>query len=410
MIIDFPSNTRALLARSAYAPDLEAFARWLGSERYTPFVVQLHLLRLEQVLPRLPRPACSALDLRTAFGAVGRGVPSRPLVFHATERAYGRFLLANGRLLKTGEECRHAELCAAYQRHLLDARGLSLSSRKHHAMTVADFLVRGLGAEQDLHPLTLSDVERYVALRSREVSRHSLQHVVAYLRSFLRFCHDRGELGRRLDAIETPRTYRGELPPQALEWSKVQALLQSIDMASRAGRRDHCILHLMAHYGLRPSEVVALRLDSINWDTAVLHVVQRKIRCDLFLPLASQTLLILRDYLAQERDALGTQHRELFLRARCPSGPIECGAIGDIFKKRVREAKLELPGHNVYRLRHTFAMRLLTRGVGVKAIGDLLGHHSLESTCAYLRLDIDMLRGVALEVPQPNLCLGASHA
>jgi integrase/recombinase XerD len=76
----------------------------------------------------------------------------------------------------------------------------------------------------------------------------------------------------------------------------------------------------------------------------------------------------------------------------------------------VREAGLELPGHNVYRLRHTFAMRLLTRGVGVKAIGDLLGHHSLDSTCAYLRLDIDMLRGVALEVPQPGRRQEAYHA
>ena len=410
MVSNFPSNTVALLAQSANAPELEAFALWLGSEHYTPFVVQLHLLRLEQVLPRLPGPACSAEDLRKAFGAVGQGVPSRPLVFHATERAYGHFLLANGRLLKTGEEGRHADLCSAYQRHLLDARGLSLSSREHHAMTVADFLARGLDVEQNLRVLTLAEVERFVALRSREVSRHSLQHVVAYLRSFLRFCHDRGELDRRLDAIETPRTYRGELPPQALEWGKVQALLQSIDPSSRAGRRDHCILHLMAHYGLRPSEVVALRRDSINWDAGVLHVVQRKTRCDLFLPLAQQTLLILRDYLAQERDDLGTQHRELFLRARCPSGPIERWAIGDIFKKRVREARLELPGHNVYRLRHTFAMRLLTRGVGVKAIGDLLGHHSLDSTCAYLRLDIDMLRGVALEVPQFGLRQGARHA
>jgi site-specific recombinase XerC len=32
-------------------------------------------------------------------------------------------------------------------------------------------------------------------------------------------------------------------------------------------------------------------------------------------------------------------------------------------------------------------------------IGDLLGHHSLESTCQYLRLDINMLRQVALPVP-----------
>lgn len=410
MVNDFPSNTRALLARSAFSPELKDFAIWLGGERYTPFVVQHHLLRLEQVLPRLPGPACNAEVLHKAFGAVGRGVPSRPLVFHATERAYGRFLLAHGRLLGSADEGRHVGLCADYQRQLLELRGLSLSAREHHAMTVADFLERGLGADQDLNALTLTDIERFVALRSREVSRHSLQHVVAHLRSFLRFCHDQGKIGRPLDAIETPRTYRGELPPQALEWTTVQALIQSVDLDSRAGRRDHCILHLMAHYGLRPSEVVALRLDSIDWPAAVLHVVQRKTRSDLFLPLAPQTLAILRDYLADARLAQGKVHPELFLRARCPSGPIERYAIGDLFKKRVREAKLALPGHNVYRLRHTFAMRLLTRGVGVKAIGDLLGHHSLESTCAYLRLDVDMLRGVALDVPELSLRPGASHA
>lgn len=410
MVNDFPSNTRALLARSAFALELKDFAVWLGDEHYTPIVVQRHLLRLAQVLPQLPAPVCSAADLRKAFGAVGRGVPSRPLVFHATERAYGRFLLARGRLLGGADEGRHAGLCADYQRQLLELRGLSLSAREHHAMTVADFLARGLGADQDLNALTLADIERYVALRSHEVSRHSLQHVVAHLRSFLRFCHDQGAIGGPLDAIETPRTYRGELPPQALEWSTVQALIRSVDLASRAGRRDHCILHLMAHYGLRPSEVIALRLDSIDWDAAVLHVVQRKTRSDLFLPLAPQTLRILRGYLAHQRLAQGTDHPELFLRARCPSGAIERWAINDMFKKRVREAKLELPGRNVYRLRHTFAMRLLTRGVGVKAIGDLLGHHSLESTSAYLRLDTDMLRGVALDVPELGLHPGACHA
>ena len=84
-------------------------------------------------------------------------------------------------------------------------------------MTVADFLVRGLGADRDLNALTIADIERYAGLRSREVSRNSLQHVVAHLKGFLRFCHDQGAICRPLDAIETPRTYRGELPPQALE-------------------------------------------------------------------------------------------------------------------------------------------------------------------------------------------------
>lgn len=49
-------------------------------------------------------------------------------------------------------------------------------------------------------------------------------------------------------------------------------------------------------------------------------------------------------------------------------------------------------------------MRLLERSVGVKAIGDLLGHRSLDATHVYLRLHIDALRDVALPLP------GACHA
>ena len=60
-------------------------------------------------------------------------------------------------------------------------------------------------------------------------------------------------------------------------------------------------------------------------------------------------------------------------------------------------------------LRHAFALRLLERGVGVKAIGDLLGHRSLESTCVYLRLDIAALRTVALPVPSLHGLQEASY-
>ena len=74
-------------------------------------------------------------------------------------------------------------------------------------------------------------------------------------------------------------------------------------------------------------------------------------------------------------------------------------AVVDIYEKRARLSGLPLAATSSYCLRHAFAMRLLRRGVGIKAIGDLLGHHSLEATCVYLRVDTDMLREVALPVP-----------
>ncbi len=55
-------------------------------------------------------------------------------------------------------------------------------------------------------------------------------------------------------------------------------------------------------------------------------------------------------------------------------------------------------------------MRLLRRGVGIKVIGDLLGHRSLEATCVYLRIDIDMLRTVGLAVPGIASVEGGDHA
>jgi integrase len=178
----------------------------------------------------------------------------------------------------------------------------------------------------------------------------------------------------------------------------VRRLLASVDRGSKAGWRDLCVLHLLAYYGLRPAEVAPLRLDSIDWDAGVLHVRQRKTRSDQQLPLAAPTLRLLRQYLTFYRNQQGAVHPQLFLRARCPSGPIESTTVQDIFQKRAREAGLPHSIH-VYQLRHSFAMRLLGRGVGIKAIGDVMGHRSLLSTWTYLRLDMKALRGVALPVP-----------
>jgi site-specific recombinase XerD len=240
------------------------------------------------------------------------------------------------------------------------------------------------------------------------MKRQSLQHPIAQLRAFLRYCHDCGDILEQLDAIDTPRTYRDALPPRALAWNLVQHLLRSVDRSSTAGWRDYAILHLMSHYGLRPSEIVAITLESIDWETKTLRVEQCKTRSTLILPLSNQTLFLLKRYLHHGRAS--SSHSELFLRVRTPAGPIERTAITDIYEKRARLSGLPLQGSSSYCLRHAFAMRLLKRGVGIKTIGDLLGHRTLESTCVYLRLQTDVLREVALPVPrQQSVKRGGQH-
>jgi integrase/recombinase XerD len=164
----------------------------------------------------------------------------------------------------------------------------------------------------------------------------------------------------------------------------------------------------MAYYGLRPSEVAALRLDAVDWEAGTLKVEQRKTRSVLIVPLAARTLRLLRRYLQVGR--ADTDVPQLFLRIRSPIRAITHYGVIDIFHDRAARSGLPLDDASSYSLRHAFAMRLLRRGVGIKVIGDLLGHRSLEATCVYLRVDIDMLRTVGLPVPGLRSVEGGDHA
>jgi integrase/recombinase XerD len=160
------------------------------------------------------------------------------------------------------------------------------------------------------------------------------------LRAFLRYCADHRYAKRGLDCIDTPRTYRGELPPRALDWTLVRKLLGSIDRKGRNGWRDHAILHLMAYYGLCPSEIASLNLSSIDWDAQTIRVEQRKTRSILVLPLAPRTLRLLRRYVIAGRSSCDWPR--LFLRARSPIGALTHYAVGNVFAKRAQQSGLPL--------------------------------------------------------------------
>jgi integrase len=397
--------------KSQFCAELAAFAGWLTEQGHLRHPLRLHLCRVREALGRSDRLQPGAVfheaDVRQAFVVSGVSEQTKYLC-ECTGRIFTRFLAATGRLIPIEQSDPASQLCRRYHRYLAEVRGLSEQSLHHHGQTVADFLSRGVPADHYLSALTAADVEAFVQLKSRENSRQSLQHVIAHLRAFLRYCGDHGDAPGGLHVIDMPRVYRGELPPRAMDWTTVRCLLASIRRRDPRAWRDYAILHLMAYYGLRPSEVATLRLDSIDWEAGTLRVEQRKTRSVLILPLAGRTVRLLHRYLQVGRsDSVLPQ---LFLRIRSPLKPLKHYGVITVFTYRAQKSGLSLGGVSSYSLRHAFAMRLLRRGVGVKAIGDLLGHRSLEATCVYLRADVDMLRKVALPVPGIMVVEGGDHA
>jgi integrase/recombinase XerD len=291
-------------------------------------------------------------------------------------------------------------ILAAYRQHLIDVRGLAHTTVEHHGSTIGEFL-EYLSAGTDafqLSALTPEQVEGFVRSVAKRFNRRSLQHVIAHIRGFLRFLRMHGHGPQRQEfPIDTPRVYRQEQLPRSLPWDTVHAFLDSIDHRSTAGLRDYAMFLLIAAYGLRGCDIADLQLSDIDWRAGELRVRQRKTGQPLLLPLIGPVAAALVAYLRKVRPR--SAYREVFLTVVAPIVPLKRQAVGYAFRNRVRASRLDIPFEGVHCLRHSYAAHLLRRGISLKTIGDLLGHASTESTCVYLRVNVDDLREVALPLP-----------
>lgn len=387
---------------SPYAKDLASFAYWLDQEGYSHRYAQRIVFRAKQSFERLavePGSTFTEADLTQAFRH-----PTQQNFYNHARRSFKRFLVSEDRLKIYPPTAAHALLRKEYLSYLSDRRGLAPETIKMHDWVISTFMKRELPEGRPLSSLTAGIVERHIEQRARELTKNPLGTTVIYLKKFFRYCYDNHLISNRLDRIDQPVSLRAALPPRALDWELVQDFLRSINRRSKTGWRDYMMLHLMAYYGLRPGEVTRLSLESIDWEAKTMVVLQSKTCSTLVLPLLDRTLDLLKRYLRAGRRK--SKHRELFLCAFSPDRPITNSAIAQVFKIRARKSGLPITHATTYSLRHTFAMRLLKRGVGIKMIGDLMGHNSIVSTAVYLRLHTEMLRDVALPVPSADETAG----
>ncbi len=398
----FPRVHRRYASLAILGPVLGDFASWLLQQSYTHLRVRQHIRMSRRVEVALHQQGICRLSevTREQLGASAPAHSWDDAKLFATVRSLASYLDVHRLLPPPKPPGRTEALLNSYEAYLQDIRGLTHSTTAGHRCTAGQFLHHAGCSEDPSHlsTLTATDVEAFVRTSGNRLSRATLQHVVARLRSFWRFLAARAEIKPGLDAqIDTPRLYRGEQLPRSLAWETVRAFLKSIDRKSRCGMRDYAIFLLIATYGLRTSEVSSLTLDDIDWRARRIRVPQSKTRAPLYLPLTDEVGDCLIRYLRTSRPSL--PYRELFLRARAPAGVLKRTAVTDAFEAWSKRSGLTIPFRGPHCLRHSYAVHLLRVGTSLKTIGDLLGHRTTESTCVYLRLAVEDLRGVALPLP-----------
>lgn len=242
-------------------------------------------------------------------------------------------------------------------------------------------------------------IRGYLAhLMRKGLSKRSAARALSAVRSFFRYLH-RNEIVEANPArtIGSPKTEK--YLPAYLDLPQMGTLLAAAETRAHGGRftdvRNLAILELFYSTGMRLSE-----LRGVNRDTLDLLSNQVKVRGkgrkERIIPVGDRAALALRNYEAK---------RDELLRAIGPTGDrtaffLSSGGkrISTSMLQRAVTGLLALvsedSGLSTHSLRHTFATHLLDAGADLRAVQELLGHASLQTTQIYTHTSIERLKEV----------------
>ncbi len=249
---------------------------------------------------------------------------------------------------------------------------------------------------RSLGDVTIGHIDTYLEREARRGwSRGSLHALGSSIRSFFRYAAQQGWCSSSVAlGIDLPRLYALADVPRAPTIDEVNKLLE----VSSAGNdlvtiRDHAILSLLIHYGLRRGEVERLTLDDIDWIAETLHVMRPKLRRPQSYPLWAPVGEAILRYLREARPRCA--QRAVFLTIKAPYRPLSGASISAIVAMRLTQQGVKLSRVGAHCLRHACAGQLMDAGFTLKQIADHLGHRSMNSTRIYTKIDVQGLRQVA---------------
>ena len=236
-------------------------------------------------------------------------------------------------------------------------------------------------------------IEEYVKKHLHD-SRSNLQVLACTLRGFLKFCASRKYTADDLSGvIPTIPSYRLASLPQGVEESALQRTLKAVSNDTPTGFRDYAIMLVMMAYGIRGKQAAELLLEDINWERSTIRIRAMKGGKEVLLPLLESVGEAILRYL---RHRPKSSLRQIFLSTKAPFGTLSSLDIGLRIRTYMSKAGTKMPGGGSRALRHSWAIRALAQDNPMKAIADVMGHRSLDTTFIYAKADLKTLRQVVM--------------
>ncbi len=287
-----------------------------------------------------------------------------------------------------------------FSTHLKAERGLSLNTVESYSrdikrffasympQTTIDTVSENIITDEFLKNIKRQDVHNHiVALYELGLDARSIARVVSSLKTFFNFLVSEGITHDDLSVhIKSPK-FKKTLP-SALTVDEVNKLFDAVDVSKWERIRDRAMLELLYASGLRVSELISLKKESVNIAEGFLIVHGGKGGKDRLTLLGGSAKEWINKYLEASLDKLVTTEF-LFVTRRGKHFTRQ-----GLWLKLKEYAQKACLTKTVYPhiLRHSFATHLLEGGADLRAIQTLLGHSSITTTEIYTHVRTDFLR------------------
>ena len=297
----------------------------------------------------------------------------------------------------------HEALMTDYGAWLRTRCGLARRTIRSHQVRARSFLAFRFGdsAPGDLNAIARADIVAHLGTVD-ETGPTSARSTAAALRSLFRFLFATGRIERNLlPCVPSVSASRSPAPTRHLSREEVERVLAAAKGDTAIARRDHAMLLTMARLGLRGQEVIAIRLDDIDWDAGEI-LVRGKGGRRAAMPLPVDVGEAIVDWIRHGRRG---RSRHLFVSVLPPfPGFTSALSVRKALHKAHAASGVVPPGGKVrcHVFRHSLGMALLQDGMPLADIGNMLRHESAKTTTVYARHDIEALRPLARPWPVPQ--------
>ena len=266
-----------------------------------------------------------------------------------------------------------------------------LAGEVRHFLAYLDQAGRGsLGA------VTVDDVRGFmVEMAPRRPA--GIGNVAWSLKRFFAFLNAAGLSDVRVDGLlarTAPRRVRA-LP--CFTRQETARLLDGIETGTSCGKRDRAMVALAVSTGLRCCNIVALRLDEIDWRRDEIRLVQAKTSRPLVLPLPALAGNAVAEWILHGRP--GCDAPEVFTRLQAPFVKLGKSAGSTLMRRRLARAGIDhaaRDGKSFHALRRTTGTRLIESGAGQPLTAQILGQARINSSSRYFALADEQLRQCCL--------------